>query len=317
MNILVTAIGSMSADAVITELSNLGHVVFGCDIYPSEWHAVSKRCKEVFLAPLPSDTERYIRFLIDISGANNISHIIPLTDPETDVLNINRNDFTVRNIELCIPCLRTILVARDKFRIFNLFKDDEKVSVPQTFRSQRDKLSNPVFPYIAKPVNGRSSEGLIIINSNEELSLIIKKERYILQNFISGPIYAVDYVRNAISNHDFAIPRQELLRTKNGAGTTVKVVNDPLLQDLASLIGNKIEVHGCINMEFIKHDDKYFLIDINPRFSAGIAFSVQSGYNMVHSHINCFSGKDILPPIIIKEQIIAKWYREEIMKRYE
>lgn len=317
MNILVTAIGSMSADAVITQLSYLGHVVFGCDIYPSEWHAVTKKCKEVFLAPYPSDTERYLHFLVDISISNAISHIIPLTDPEIDVLNENRDDFEGRSIKLCIPHRETILIARDKYRIFNLFKDDKKIFVPQTFRSQLDDLRSPVFPYIAKPVNGRSSEGLLIINTDEELRLVLNKEKYIFQNYISGSIFAVDYVRNTISNHDFAIPRQELLRTKNGAGTTVKVVNDVILQDLASYIGNKLDVHGCINMEFIRHDDKYFLIDINPRFSAGIAFSVHSGYNMVHSHINCFSGKDILPPIIIKDRIIAKRYREEILKSFE
>lgn len=73
---------------------------------------------------------------------------------------------------------------------------------------------------------------------------------------------------------DFSIPREELLRTKNGAGTTVRIVPDSDLMQMASYIGKKLNVRGCINMEFIRSKDStYYLIDINPRFSAGVAFS--------------------------------------------
>lgn len=64
-------------------------------------------------------------------------------------------------------------------------------------------------------------------------------------------------------------------------------------------------------MEFIKHDDIFYLIDINPRFSAGVAFSQVIGYNMVINHLNCFMHLDILPSIIYQEQIITKRYKEE------
>lgn len=66
-------------------------------------------------------------------------------------------------------------------------------------------------------------------------------------------------------------------------------------------------------MEFIKHLDKYYLIDINPRFSAGVAFSLVAGYNMVMSHLNCFNESDIYSPIEYAEQLITKRYKEEIL----
>ena len=66
-------------------------------------------------------------------------------------------------------------------------------------------------------------------------------------------------------------------------------------------------------MEFIKHENKFYLIDINPRFSAGIAFSHLVGYNMVMSHINCFINSDIYPRITFSEQIMTKRYKEEII----
>jgi carbamoyl-phosphate synthase large subunit len=42
LKILVTAIGSFSADCVISSLKCNGHYVVGCDIYNGMWHAVTK-----------------------------------------------------------------------------------------------------------------------------------------------------------------------------------------------------------------------------------------------------------------------------------
>ena len=69
-------------------------------------------------------------------------------------------------------------------------------------------------------------------------------------------------------------------------------------------------------MEFIGETaDKYYLIDINPRFSAGIAFSNFIGYDMVTSHFNCFWNEPIQSAVSFDEQIICKRYREELLWR--
>ena len=63
MTVLVTAIGSFSADCVITTLKSKGHKVVGCDIYPAIWHAVSKDCDNVYQAPFATKEQEYISFL--------------------------------------------------------------------------------------------------------------------------------------------------------------------------------------------------------------------------------------------------------------
>ena len=110
-----------------------------------------------------------------------------------------------------------------------------------------------------------------------------------------------------------SVSREELLRTKNGAGLTVRICNDQKLQNLVSHIGERLNINGCVNMEFIGYYDNYYLIDINPRFSAGIAFSVLSGYDMVNNNLRCFMGKEIDPPINIEENLIIKKYKEVII----
>ncbi|MEG2599779.1 MAG: ATP-grasp domain-containing protein [Muribaculaceae bacterium] len=313
MNILVTAIGSMSADCVITSLKKFADKVIGCDIYPSVWHAESKLCDKCYQAPFASSENEYINFLIAICKEHNIEFLIPLTDLEIDVIDHYRAKFQDIHVTLCMPTHEVLSVARNKYKLSELFKDDTEVPSVPTYLGDSDNLSTLSFPCIAKPYNGRSSEGLMRINSVEELNIVRGNKNYILQEYKEGHIFTVDYVRCAATNHAFCVAREELLRTKNGAGLTVKIIDDPSLRRLVSYIGQKLHINGCINMEFIKNNGDYYLIDINPRFSAGVAFTILVGYNMVVNHMNCFMNKDIDSQIELAEQILVKRYKEEII----
>lgn len=59
-------------------------------------------------------------------------------------------------------------------------------------------------------------------------------------------------------------------------------------------------------MEFIELNNEFYLIDVNPRFSAGVAFSVIAGYDMVNNHLRCFQEKDIEFRPKYQEMIITK-----------
>lgn len=312
MRFLITAIGSMSAKRAITRLKEEGHFVVGCDIYPREWHYETKLCDAFVQAPYATKEDIYIQFLIDTCNQFNLGYIIPLTDLEIDVINRQRSKIESLGIVLCMQASDVLKIARDKFKLSKVCEQDPNIpsvktcllpELPADFR----------FPCIAKPYNGRSSEGLIRNASKEQLLAIDNKDIYIIQEQLEGRVFCVDYCRSAGTGVDCAIPRQELLRTSNGAGLTVQIVSDPSLIQLVSYIGNKLDINGCVNMEFILNNGKYYLIDINPRFSAGVAFSVESGYDMIINHIRCFSNQDIDSQIDVEEKIIIKIYEEVII----
>lgn len=316
-NILVTAIGSMSAECVIAELNASGHTVFGCDIHPAEWHAVSAACRKVLRASLATDTERYLSFLEQAVAAYGIDLLLPLTDPEIDVLDAHRERIEACGVRLCMPDHETLRIARDKYALYRFFLEEERVLAPLTVRCGADAGEVPGTMrdggFVAKPAAGRSSEGLCYIDTPRQLEEYLRKPGYIVQERIAGPVVTVDYVRDGRTGADFSVPREELLRTKNGAGLTVRVFPDAGLQALVSLIGSRIGVNGCVNMEFIRSDKGWYLIDINPRFSAGVAFSHKAGYNMVRSHLNCHCQQEILPPVSVAAQIVTKRYVEEVI----
>ena len=159
MKILLTAIGSFSSECAAKALQENGHEVVGCDIYPASWLPASRLFQKVYRAPLATDEDRYIQFLLDVCKKEGVGFLNPLTDLEIDVLNRHRTVFSDHHITLCIQSEECLAVARDKYRLSELFRSDSMVMVPR-FTSGKGLTTDFPLPAIAKPVNGRSSEGL-------------------------------------------------------------------------------------------------------------------------------------------------------------
>lgn len=309
--ILITAIGSFSADCVISVLKQSRFYVVGTDIYPVEWHFESTLCDKVYQVSLATKGKAYIDELLTIIEDENIKGIIPLTDIEIDVINLYRTTFEKLGVVIYTQSTKTLSIARDKNYLSEFFSKDDLVKIPK-FINSKSLTNDFILPAIAKPINGRSSEGIVRIQSREELSIFRGRDNYIIQEFLEGTICTVDYIRDNCGN-DFLVPREELLRTKNGAGTTVRIFSNTKLGKIVSHIGEAIGVVGCVNMEFIMNNDDFILIDINPRFSAGIAFSNFIGYDMVLNHVKAINGGAINEGCSFKEQILCKHYSEKLL----
>lgn len=311
LRILITAIGSMSAACAIERLKAVGTYVVGTDIYPGEWHHETKLCDKFYRAPLATDEQAYIQFLLETCLDNDLRYIIPLTDLEIDVINRHHSQFDDAKIVLCMQASEVLELVRDKYKLHLRFAED--IMVPSVRTCKLTDLPNDFpFPCIAKPYNGRSSEGLIRHATRKQIDSIVNKDVYILQEQLNGIVHTVDVCRNDMYGTCVAIPRQELLRTQNGAGLTIQTISSEKLINMSSYIAEELGINGCVNMEFINSGGKYYLIDINPRFSAGVAFSYLAGYNMVLNHMRCYIGENIDKQIAIKEQIIIKKYEEII-----
>ncbi len=313
-SILVTAIGSMSAECVITSLKKHSHKIIGCDIYPQEWLYTANKCNEFYQVPLSSQHDLFISEIVDICTKESVDYIFPLTDIDIDFFNEHRDVFQNIGVVICISNSSSIKVARDKFTLHNIFMNDPNVPSIPTMCGSSSTLSQMKLPLIAKYKNGRSSIGLQTIENMNQLHSIRDIENYIFQEKIEGPVYTVDYIRNSQTETSFCIPRQELIRTPNGAGLTIQISNNERVKELTYYIGEKLNIEGYVNMEFIFCESDFYLIDINPRPSAGVVFSKLAGYDMPLNHLRCFSGEDIDPANNYNEFIATKSYFETIIK---
>lgn len=305
MNILVTAIGSMSAQTVLEQLSRIqDSFIIGTDIYPQSWQVNLDLVTKFYQLPKAVE-ESYINEILKICNTHGIKYLIPLTDPEVDVLSANRIKFENNNIVLCISGKETITKCRDKIIVEKDFKNISSVNVIPSY-SKEEINDEAIYPIIAKPKNGRSSEGLYMLKNNKWLTIIENKDDYIFQPYIQGQVITVDVIREK-NGKSVSIARKELTRTSNGAGLTVEVIKkDAMLEHSITTIIDELNIVGCVNLEFLQKDNTYYLMDINPRFSAGVGFSLFAGYDFVINHLRCFQDEPIADLLSTKEGILSK-----------
>lgn len=282
----------MSAGTVIESLREnfSGCTIIGTDIYSSKQVITSKKVDYFYNVP-KAYSSHYCEAITDISHRHGVDFILPLTDPEVDVLSDQRIKHEFLKDRLALSNNKTIVNCRDKEKVARFFSECKNVQVIDSFTPNEMHLVKLQYPLLAKPKKGRSSEGVQYIYSNKELASL--DDSYIVQPLLDGVIVTVDFVRDH-SGNVACLPRKELSRTPRGAGVDVQIFQDPKICELISTIANKLNIIGCMNLEFIHANGHYYLMDINPRFSAGVGFSKQAGYDFVFNHIRVYCGQHIL-----------------------
>lgn len=315
--ILVTAIGSFSADAVIRTFQREGYRVIGCDIYPGQWVVNSQDVEVFYQAPYATCKEEYIRFIRQVCEEQNVDYVVPLTDVEVDVFT-GLEDGEL-GVQVCISGRDAIGLCRDKYKMEQFLKPLEICeTIPGQLLSETD-VETIHYPVVVKPCNGRSSQGLRMVESRERMAFVLEECRpeagnYLVQPKLDGTVVTVDVVREPKTGRTVCLPRRELLRTLNGAGTSVYVFRDEELETRCREIAGAIGVTGCVNMEFMETADGFYFLECNPRFAGGVAFSCAAGYDMVRNHMRCFVGTPIDEMGEITPQYIARRYQEYVMK---
>lgn len=318
MRCMVTAIGSMSAEAVIGSIERLWPgTVTGCSMHPRSWTPASRFVRSFHQVPPATDAPNYIARIADICAKDAITHIIPLTDPEVDVLTDHGEQLADAGVVVCISPPAAIRAARDKLEIHRIFSNHRSVRPIPT-----SQLTSTAPPWVrssmlAKPRRGRSSEGHVRIPDESSLAYwqeMLTGSDYVLQPLLQGDVLVVDVVRPLDGRNAVAMTRQELLRTSNGAGITVRMRPGHPCGALALDASLTLGLQGCFNMEFLEVGGTAYLMDVNPRFSAGVAFSQKAGYDMVINHLRCFLGEPIETFSTPPDAVYARGYIDHLIQ---
>lgn len=316
--VLVTAVGSFSSAIVITNLKKCNYSVIGMGVFEKELVAESILLDEYYKVPYAFEKDSYLEKIYKICEKEKISFLIPLTDVEIDLINVNRQWFEKHHVVLCISDMETIELCRDKMKLAEYLSANKSTNMIPTIKLRDIKEMNFQFPIICKPKDGRSSEGLHYIESNEELEHCMNhldSQKYLVQPYIKGDIVTVDIVRQRKGKQCVAISRKELIRNHRGAGLSVKIFRCEVLEALCINIAEKLKVVGCVNFEFILDENGiYHFMECNPRFSGGVSFSCMAGYDCISNHMRCFEGEDIEKYTYKKDIYIARRYEDYITK---
>ena len=322
--VIVTAVGSFSAPAVIRELKEAGFRVVGTDINPKELIAMSAEADVFVNLPRCDAGQRYVDAMAELILREAADAVLPLTDAELDVLNEVRDQ--LRPAVLWASPAEAVRISRDKVKsraaaeragakviptelLSDALSGTTTPSGKDALSGQDALLASPGLPLILKPRDGRSSQGLYRVRTEAELAGALKEIRgtgrekdYLVQPLIEGRIVTVDVVRFP-DGACTAAPREEYVRTWNGAGLSVHVFRDRTLEETCSAVAEELGILGCVNFEFIHAEDgSYYFMECNPRFSGGTGFSIAAGDHVVRKHLAAFGAVPEEDPEKVSEE---------------
>lgn len=310
--VLVTAIGTMNCTTIIGELKKSpdNFYIIGADINEAYCIANSREVDEFYRFPsVIDDRNSYVDFVKTFCFEHNVDYLYCVVDEEVESLALRRAEFENIGTKLCLANTEVIVLCHNKDK----FAEWSEKEIPQ-FCIKRfpkfDTITRMDFPLFIKPVEGRASIGCKKISTYDELeSYQDKWSKYIVEEFVSGDIVAVDIVRSRRTKQIGIAQRLELLRNSNGCGTAVKIVDIPEVKKACEAIAEKLDLEGVINAEFFLTENGPKIIEVNPRLPAGIAYSCMAGLNVVKYAMRIANNE----PCVFNPVKIGKHYA----KRYE
>lgn len=299
-SILITAIGTMAATTIALELRKASepYKLIGADCNPAYEIVSSKDVDEFYQFPIAVENqEKYLKFVLYFCQKHNVRFLFAVIDEEIVNYSKNRELFEKIDVNLCIPNHDLIMTCHYK-DVFSkwIWKTFPEIAI-RSFGSLKE-IGEKTFPVFVKPVVGRASNGCSIVKDFEELSVILNERsieeasEILVQEYVQGEVVAVDIVRNAKTCQVTIVQRLELLRNKNGCGVAVEIIRDEILEKICMDLAESMNLNGVINAEFFRRGRDFKIIEINPRFSAGIGFSCLAGCEMVLDALKIAEGKE-------------------------
>jgi predicted ATP-grasp superfamily ATP-dependent carboligase len=301
--VLVTGADQHQALAVIRGLGMAGIPVLATSATPNNIGFASRYAQETALYTDPhKSTERFALDIVDLIKRHDVTIIIPAVESTLVALDRHR-ELIERHALLAAPDSATLDWAVDKLKTLQL-AEQVGVPVPKTL-STNDleealaEIQNFQFPVALKP-RGNSLHSstrnqlkfkVKYARSPEELERMLRAMHRtgtlpLVQEYIQG----TGVCAAALFDHGkpvVILPYQRLRELPLTGGVSVLRKTLPRDERLESFVIRLLQAkkwHGTAMVEF-KHDgakNRYTLMEINGRFPASTALSLDAGVNLPH-----------------------------------
>jgi carbamoylphosphate synthase large subunit len=218
--------------------------------------------------------------LLDICQRESIHTILPLTNKAVEFLDRHRHEFKQETILAYLQDAETIEICHDKLKLSYFFKARE---IPSPVTGEVGSFySSSEFPLIAKPRRGEGGKDNFKIENQRDLEFYAEKyPDHIMQNYIEGQEYTVDWFSDQSGKPLLIVPR-ERLAVQGGEVMVSRICMDPEIIEAVRQVGLQLKLKGPANLQGIRPPNGQLLFtDINLRFGSGAGHTIAAGGDMV------------------------------------
>ena len=257
-------------------------------------------CDNVMLLPKVGEAG-YADRLLGLCKKNKIDMVVPLIDPELEVLAASYDEFRSNGIMAVVSPARTIEIAFDKYQTY-LHAKNAGIEVPETVTTIEEALKlitsgKLCWPVIVKPRKGSASMCVSSCGNENELRLAFQNcPDPVIQEFAPGEEYGYDIFCDGDFKPVSVFCKRKLAMR---AGETDKAVsvNDKKLIDLGVKIAQAFSMFGPVDADVKMGKSGPMLLEVNPRFGGGYSCSHLCGADFPAKLIAIRKGQKLIPDI--------------------
>ncbi|MCA9034567.1 MAG: ATP-grasp domain-containing protein [Planctomycetaceae bacterium] len=259
------------------------------------------------------DSQCYISCLIEVVKTNRIQYLFCGIDSEVLLLAQNKEliqqttgcRVIVAAKELVAICVDKLLTAK--------WLTSLQIATPATWDVSELKdlaRTNKInLPLILKPRTGRSSVGVKVISTQQELdsALDAADSSVCFQEYLPGAEYTCGLIFDANEClKDWVISRRELA---GGRTVVAEFCNEPAITQLIESFGGKVSATGALNIQLrFDADGVPKIFEINPRISGSTLMRLNAGYNDPARLLeNYVSSTPIVKTRPLKIRVVREW----------
>jgi predicted ATP-grasp superfamily ATP-dependent carboligase len=299
MKILLTDSDYKHTLGIVRSLGRLGHTIdlVGNKISLSGF---SKYSNSISYSQDKFNEENILDFF-EFLSKSKYDLIIPIGAKSVELISKYRIQIS-RFTNVFVPDFNTIETCLNKDKTY-FFLGDKDINLPTTWSfSDLDQLKASLseirFPVVLKSKNEiNKTEAIYIYDSVQLLrsasSFYISHSDFpLIQEYIEGEAYGFfAFYLNGKCQSYFMHRRVREYPASGGSSTCAESIFDDELFDQGSRILNLLNWHGIAMVEFkkSKKDNKFYLIEVNPKFWGSHDLAIASGVNFPLELINYIS----------------------------
>jgi carbamoyl-phosphate synthase large subunit len=272
--------------------------VIGLDRSP---HTVGTHLCDTFICkpPLEEDTLEYLEFWRELLVSQRIDLVLP--GIESDVLFLDRHrDDLGQLCALAINTSRVLTVCCNKLTTYDQLSPINVARIPTLpAAATTDLASLGLGPYVLKPCMGNGSRGIHIVASQDDYLHALSgcgDANYIVQPYLGDPDH--EYTASAFglgNGHSLSPIIFRRFLSTTGYTNYVEVQPCPEIAATIEVLSRHLQPVGPTNYQFRLHEGRYYLLEINPRFSSSTSLKAAFGYNEATMCIQYFLQRETPP----------------------
>jgi len=281
-NILVTGIGAIIGYGIINSLKKSRHDVniVGMDIYDD---AIGQEWCDSFEQSILAISADFPSFLKKIIQKHEIDLVIPGIEQDINAMLRGYDHFKRLKVKFALNKHELIRLFGDKWETYKFFHERSfkmiKTFIDGRFEDLKKELG---LPFLMKPRRFYASKGIVKIECEEDYCYWQAKmgDNFMVQQIVGDPDneFTVAVFGTGDGGYSDIIALKRKLGP-DGATAKAKTVEEGALDEYIGGLCEASKPLGPTNIQVMRHEQEYLLLEINPRISSTTSIREAFGYN--------------------------------------